>query len=77
MGATTYYLHQFYNASWQMLEMRSTTTQNAQPESCWVAFQYVWSKCLSVKAGPRDTGRDGTFRSPDEQDWVLVFKAEN
>lgn len=40
---TTYYLHHFYNASWQMLEMRSTTTENAQPESCWVAFQYVWS----------------------------------
>ncbi len=39
----TYYLHKFYNSSWQMLEMRSATTQNAQPESLGVSFQYVWS----------------------------------
>ncbi len=42
-GETTYYRHFFWNSSWQTLEMRSTTTANAQPESLSAGIQYVWS----------------------------------
>ena len=35
--------HFFWNASWQNLEVRTTYTADAQPESLSVLHQYVWS----------------------------------
>ena len=37
------YEHFFYNTSWQVLEMRDTTTENDGPESLQPDYQYVWS----------------------------------
>jgi RHS repeat-associated protein len=41
-GATTYYMHKYWNSSWQMLEQRQNTN-DGPPESSGVARQCVWS----------------------------------
>jgi len=38
---TTHYMHKLWNSSWQVLELRSCTTANTQPESLGVSFQYL------------------------------------
>jgi len=37
------YVHYFYNAAWQVLETRDTTTESDQPENLQPDYQYVWS----------------------------------
>jgi hypothetical protein len=41
-GETTYWMHKYWNSSWQMLEQRQNTN-DAPPESSDVARQCVWS----------------------------------
>ena len=35
--------HFYYNASWQILETRKSTSENTEPETLDPEFQYVWS----------------------------------
>ena len=37
------YVHYFYDAAWQVLETRDTTTESDQPENLQPDYQYVWS----------------------------------
>ncbi|MFH1730405.1 MAG: hypothetical protein ABIF82_01995, partial [Planctomycetota bacterium] len=37
------YRHFFYNAGWQILETRKSTTENTAPQDLEPEYQYVWS----------------------------------
>ena len=52
------YLHFFYNARWQILETRKSTSENTGPETLQPEYQYVWSLRYIDAAVLRDKNTD-------------------
>jgi RHS repeat-associated protein len=66
-GGTTTYQHLYYNASWQVLETRSTATAGAEPETLQPEYQYVWSLRYVDSPVLRDKNTDANDLCDDER----------
>ena len=68
------YRHFFYNAAWQLLETRTTTTEADQPESLDPEYQHVWSQRYIDAAVLRDENKDGDSDCINGEDERLYYQ---
>ncbi len=66
------YKHYFYNAGWQVLETRDTTTESDQPENLQPKYQYVWSARYIDSAILRDENTDVDNLCDDQRLYYLT-----
>ena len=62
-----HYRHFYYNASWQILETRKSTSENTGPETLQPEYQYVWSVRYMDAPVLRDKNTDSDDLCDDER----------
>ena len=67
---STYYMHKFYNSSWQIVESRDDLA-DADPENVEPCVQYVWSPRYIDAAVLRDENTDEDGLCDDERLYYL------